>query len=180
VQKILKYEIWNHQPGFRVSPVLPSVASHSRNGKWFQASGKTDWETPQAFFEQVNVHFHFEIDVCASKQNAKCSKYFTAEKDGLQQKWEGTCWCNPPYGRGIEEWLYKAWQSSKSGATVVCLVPGNTSTRWWHDCVVGKAACVYFVQGKVQFVGAAQGAPFSSALVVFAQDHKDLGVRFIA
>lgn len=47
------------------------------------------WGTPQAFFDNVNNEFHFDIDVCANDDNAKCKKYFTEEIDGLSQDWGG-------------------------------------------------------------------------------------------
>lgn len=53
-------------------------------------SSKTDmWETPQDFFNKMNEEFHFDIDVCATPQNAKCKKYFTINDDALTQKWGG-------------------------------------------------------------------------------------------
>ncbi|UTM01729.1 phage N-6-adenine-methyltransferase [Alcaligenes sp. NLF5-7] len=65
-------------------------------------SSKTDdWSTPQDFFEQLNAHFNFELDVCATPENAKCARYFTEQENGLEQEWTGTVWMNPPYGRSI-------------------------------------------------------------------------------
>lgn len=61
-------------------------------------SSKTDlYETPQDFFDQLDAEFHFDLDVCALPENAKCKRYYTPEMDGLSQPWEGMCWCNPPY-----------------------------------------------------------------------------------
>ena len=79
-------------------------------------SSATDlWETPQAFFDKLHAEFGFETDVCASPENAKCPRYFTAEMDGLAQCWEGVCWMNPPYGREIGHWMKKAWESAGTG-----------------------------------------------------------------
>ena len=63
-------------------------------------SSKTDlWETPQELFDKYNAIYHFETDVCALPENAKCNRFFTPEMDGLKQEWTGVCWCNPPYGK---------------------------------------------------------------------------------
>ena len=59
------------------------------------------WETPIDFFEELDREFHFQTDVCALPENKKCAHYYSPEQDGLKQKWEGVCWCNPPYGRNI-------------------------------------------------------------------------------
>ena len=51
-------------------------------------SSKTDlWYTPQEFFAKYNAIYNFELDVCATPDNAKCEKYFTVEDDGLKQQW---------------------------------------------------------------------------------------------
>ena len=71
-------------------------------------SSKTDlWATPQAFFDKYNDIYKFDLDVCATHENAKCEKYFTEEQDGLAQEWTGVCWMNPPYGREIIHWMRK-------------------------------------------------------------------------
>ena len=57
------------------------------------------WETPQDLFNMLDDEFHFDIDVCATSENAKCSKFFSPLDDGLSQDWQGVCWMNPPYGK---------------------------------------------------------------------------------
>src|SRR5690242_9535706 len=97
-------------------------------------SSLTDqWATPQEFFDRLNAEFRFELDVCALPENAKCSRYFAPQQNGLVQQWTGVCWMNPPYGRTIGQWMQKAYESSLQGATVVCLVPARTDTEWWHN-----------------------------------------------
>ena len=129
-------------------------------------SSKTDlWATPQTFFDKLNSEFGFDTDVCALASNAKCAKFFTPEVNGLTQAWEGVCWVNPPYGRGIGMWLKKAYESSQKGATVVCLVPSRTDTQWWHNyCMKGE---VRFIKGRLKFGGHNNAAPFPSAVVIF-------------
>lgn len=129
-------------------------------------SSKTDlWATPQLFFDRYNDVYGFTLDVCALKENAKCSSYFTKEQDGLKQEWFGICWMNPPYGRAIKDWVKKAYESSLNGATVVCLLPARTDTAWWHDyCMKGQ---IEFIRGRLKFGDAKNSAPFPSAIVVF-------------
>lgn len=129
-------------------------------------SSQTDlWSTPQDFFDKIDQEFNFQLDVCATDENAKCSSYFTKENDSLSKDWAGTCWMNPPYGRGIGKWVKKAYESSLSGSTVVCLVPARTDTAWWHDyCMKGE---IRFIRGRLKFGGGKTSAPFPSAVVVF-------------
>lgn len=129
------------------------------------SSKTSEWETPQDFFDLLNSEFHFELDVCAKPENAKCPRYFTPEEDGLKQKWTGVCWMNPPYGREIGRWVKKAYESAQEGATVVCLLPARTDTSWWHDyCMKGE---IRFIRGRLKFGGAKHPAPFPSAVVIF-------------
>lgn len=98
-------------------------------------SSKTDlWETPQDFFDELDEEFHFDLDVCALPENAKCENYYTPEDNGLDQPWRGTVWCNPPYGRQIGEWVQKAefWTFLGIADTVVMLLPARTDTKWFH------------------------------------------------
>ena len=129
-------------------------------------SSKTDlWATPQSFFDDLDSEFGFELDVCALPSNAKCERYFTPADDGLSQTWRGVCWMNPPHGKEIGLWMRKAYLSSRQGATVVCLVPARTDTRWWHDYAMRGQ--IRFIKGRLKFGDAKANAPFPSAVVIF-------------
>ena len=53
-------------------------------------SSATDmWATPQDFFDNLNNEFMFEIDVCATAENAKCKTFYTKEQNGLEMPWNG-------------------------------------------------------------------------------------------
>lgn len=130
-------------------------------------SSQTDlWATPDDLFRDLDREFGFSLDVCALPSNAKCSRFYSPEDDGLSQPWTGVCWMNPPYGRHIGKWVKRALDSSEFGATVVCLIPARTDTQWWHDFVT-KASEVRFLKGRLHFGGSATPAPFPSAIVVF-------------
>lgn len=130
-------------------------------------SSETDlWATPQDTFDRLNDEFGFEVDVCATSDNAKCDRYFTPKQDGLAQDWRGLrCFMNPPYGREIKHWMHKAYNSSLGGATVVCLVPARTDTAWWHDYAMKGE--IRFIRGRLQFGTSRKDAPFPCAVVIF-------------
>ena len=129
------------------------------------SSAKCEWETPQDLFDKLNQEFKFTLDVCALPENAKCDQFYTPEDDGLLQPWDGVCWMNPPYGRTIRHWVEKAYTSSLMGATVVCLLPARTDTRWFHDfCTKGE---IRFIKGRLKFGGHKNNAPFPSMIVIF-------------
>ena len=129
------------------------------------SSKNSEWSTPQDLFEELDAIFHFDLDACATAANAKCRRYFTKADDALKQKWIGTVFMNPPYGRQIGAFVRKAYESSREGATVVCLLPARTDTRWWHRHVT--KGHVVFLRGRLKFGGSANSAPFPSAIVIF-------------
>ena len=130
-------------------------------------SNTDEWATPQDFFDKVNDEFHFTVDVCATKENAKVTKFFTKEQDGLKQDWTGeTVWCNPPYGRNIGKWIQKCYEHSMGGGTAVMLIHARTDTKWFHELVYGKAE-IRFIRGRIKFGGSKWNAPFPSMLVIY-------------
>lgn len=131
------------------------------------SSATEEWATPQAFYDELNKEFAFTLDPCATPDNAKCTRFFTKEMDGLVQSWRGeTVFCNPPYGRAISAWVKKAYDEAR-GALVVMLLPARTDTRWFHEYIYGKAE-VRFIRGRLHFNESAAGAPFPSMLVIMA------------
>lgn len=151
-----------------VNQALASTAHLSNN--------KDEWETPQWLFDILDAEFGFELDVCASARNAKCEDYFTIEDDALACEWRGVCWMNPPYSE-IDEWMEKALESSKDGATVVCLVPARTDVGWFWD--YARHGEVRLVRGRLHFVddeGNTGPAPFPSCVVIFGSSSS--GVMF--
>lgn len=132
-------------------------------------SSTTDvWATPQRFFDELNSEFNFELDVCATPENAKCRRFYTKEQDGLAHPWTGRVWCNPPYGREIGKWVKKAFETAARGGLVVMLLPARTDTRWFHDYIYGKAE-VRFIRGRLKFGDSKNSAPFPSMVVIFGE-----------
>lgn len=161
------------------------------------SSESPNWATPPGLFASLSLEYGpFDLDVCAEEWNTKCTRFFTPRQDGLKQDWKGVCWMNPPYGNpeqpcrpvctkkkcrkrgwhaaeyipGIRDWVRKAKQESQRGATVVCLLPARTDTRWWHQNIEHDAHLKRFLQGRIRFLrrdGSTGPAPFPSCVVVF-------------
>lgn len=138
------------------------------NSKALFSSRTDEWSTPQNVFEELNKEFHFNLDPCATKDNAKCLKFFTKAQDGLKQNWQGyNVFCNPPYGRKIKEWVRKAYEESlKPNTMVVMLIPARTDTSYFHDYIYGKAE-IRFIRGRLKFGNAKNSTPFPSMIVVY-------------
>jgi len=133
------------------------------------------WSTPISFFNKVSKEFIFTLDAAALQSSALCSKWYgpnhpeEKRRDAFSQDWhqdadDGAIWLNPPYGKTIKEWMKKADEESKKGATVVCLVPSRTDTAWFHDYCIHHE--VRYIRGRLKFGNAKNAAPFPSALIV--------------
>lgn len=132
-------------------------------------SSKTnEWSTPQDFYDELDNEFGFTLDVAATKENAKCKKFFTIEDDGLSKDWSSDiCWMNPPYGGHTGEWIHKAYSESLNGSTVVCLIVSSTDRSYWHDYIFPFAYEIRFIRGRLRFGTAKSTAPFASAIILF-------------
>lgn len=134
--------------------------------KKYKSKPSDEQSTPQEFFDGVNARYRFSLDVCATKENAKCSEYYTEAEDGLKQPWCGVVWCNPPYS-DPSPWLKKAVElTARSYVTTVVLVRVDTSTKWWHKYAT-QAMIWELVDRRLRFNGAKGSPNFASALLVF-------------
>ena len=137
------------------------------------SSHSHEWSTPDDFYRELDREFHSTLDPCATKENAKCRRFFTKYKNGLIQDWsDHVVFMNPPYGHQIKYWMRKAYQESLRKATVVCLVPARTDTKWWHEYAMRGE--VRFVKGRLKFGNSKNNSPFPSAVVVFRKIKADI------
>lgn len=133
-------------------------------------SSKTEeWATPQAFFDDLNEEFLFNLDPCATKENTKCKDYYTKGQNGLELNWWGAVFMNPPYGREIGKWVKKASEESKKNCrAIVCLLPARTDTKYFHEYIYNKPNVeIRFIKGRLKFGDSKNSAPFPSMIVIF-------------
>jgi len=140
------------------------------------SADKDEWATSQDFYDGLNAKYGFTLDPCADATNAKCSKFYTMNDDGLSKDWGGeTVFCNPPYSKA-KEWMQKAYEEGKKPNTrIVMLVAARTDTKFFHDYCM-KANEILFVKGRLKFGGSKNSAPFPSMVVVF--DSSRFGLMF--
>lgn len=141
-----------------------------------------EWRTPQEMFEALDAEFGFDLDVAARAENCWKEHYLGPDRgrpdreDALTCHWAAlgpVCWLNPPYSK-CREFITKAAQEARRGATVVCLVPSRTDTRWWHSEVwdAENNRCrpgveVRFIKGRLKFGNSENSAPFPSVVIIF-------------
>jgi phage N-6-adenine-methyltransferase len=136
------------------------------------SSATDEWATPEAFFDLMHREFRFTLDVAATYDNAKCPLFLS---DSLGVEWDGVCWCNPPYSRGLQgKFIAKAADERLRGVTTVMLLPARTDTKAFHAHIYDatrwharEGVEIRFIPGRLKFGGAANSAPFPSMVVIF-------------
>lgn len=114
---------------------------------------KTDcWGTPPEFVNllEQTLGIKYTLDPCAEPKTAKTKRFFTWQQNGLDQKWTGTVFVNPPYS-AIMPWAEKALAELPNCKAITFLVPSNTETKWYR-LLFERAARIYFVSPRIQHV----------------------------
>ena len=132
----------------------------------------TLWETPQDLYDELDAEFHFDLDVCATRETKKCQMYISEKEDALTCDWRRmipttklpVCWMNPPYGNDLGKWVKKAYYEAMHGCLVVCLLPSRTDSAWFHEYALQGE--IRFIRGRIHFVGGDRPR-FASIIVIF-------------
>ena len=127
--------------------------------KLSKSSNSTEYGTPLDLYSKLNKIFKFELDPCASSD----PKYYltmrnvTKEMDGLKREWDANTFINPPFGRGIDAWLYKMYSQATihENNKYVMLLPARVETKWFQDSIMTiyrDDSVIYFLKGRLKFV----------------------------
>lgn len=94
--------------------------------------------TPDELFNELDNEFHFVIDLASTDENRKCNQNFTLQNSALNQSWpRGNCFLNCPYSE-IYIWMRKCLIEAEQGSTIICVLPCDTSTKWFHHWIWNK------------------------------------------
>lgn len=132
--------------------------------------------TPKWIFDKLELSF--EIDVASPLEGPKhtpCNRYFSPLEDGLQQKWEGLVWMNPPYSKP-KPWIDKFIQHGQG----LALLP-TSQGQWFLDLWFHPNT--YFVPLPYIKFETADGimdhvAPWRSWLVAIGDEAKQAAKHF--
>lgn len=50
------------------------MSEFTKKGGAAFSSDRTDWETPQSYFDELNEKYHFTLDAAASDENHKVNR----------------------------------------------------------------------------------------------------------
>ena len=134
-------------------------------------SNSIEYSTPQILFNSMNILYNFELNVCASVENAKCKLFYTKEDDSLTKEWTGNCWMNPPFNKQLGKFVLKMHRDFlKYGGIKCALIPVRSNTIWWSKVVL-DAECV-FINGEVNFNEEKRGLWLPMCLLVFGNNKR--------
>jgi len=89
---------------------------------------------------------------------------------GLNERWEGRVWLNPPYGKNIKSWLDKLAAHGNG----VALVFARVETTWAQEALE-RADAVNFLRGRISFIRAdgsnSSNAGTGSMLLAFGRQN---------
>ncbi len=134
---------------------------------------RQDYCTPPSLLDAIKKEWDiedFDWDLAASKDNRVCTGYYSKEDDALTKSWKlgnSWNWCNPPFG-DIEPWVAKAYtESMTNNANTIVLVPASVGSNWWAKWVHKMCPVIYFMNGRITFVGATDPYPKDTALLFY-------------
>ena len=127
------------------------------------------WFTPPFIFEALDLEF--DLDPATPPGGVPwipARKIYTEFDDGLLQPWQGLVWLNPPYSNPAP-WIETLYHHGHG----VALLPGDTSTGWFHRWVA-TADALCFIKDRLRFVredrGLETSARFPSVLVGYGAE----------
>lgn len=123
-----------------------------------------EWLTPPILVKMLG---EFDLDPCSPENppftHAKIN--YTIKDNGLDKVWFGRVYMNPPYGKGMENWLEKL----KIHGNGIALIFARTETKTFFNHIWDDADALLFVKGRVKFFnleGKQVGTPGSPSVFV--------------
>lgn len=119
-----------------------TLGSHQRSND--------EWLTPPHIIEAVGGWRSFDLDPATPDAMPwpTAQARYTACDDGLFLPWFGRVWLNPPYSHPlIARFLARMALHGRGTAFIFVRSDG----RYWHEHVLGAAAGLLFLIGKVKF-----------------------------
>jgi ParB family chromosome partitioning protein len=121
--------------------------------------GNAEWYTPKEYIDAaVEVMGGIDLDPASceiANRMVGAEVYYTADDSGLDKRWSGRVYMNPPYSRYlVSQFCYKLTCSVLEGdvSEAIVLVNNATETSWfWNLYTVASA--VVFPSERVRFYG---------------------------
>lgn len=136
-------------------------------------SGNNEWYTPIEYIEAARKAMgSIDIDPASSEianKVVKAEMFYTAETNGLDKKWVGNIWMNPPYSSDlIGKFIDKLVEEKENYNQAIVLVNNATETEWFNK-ITSIASAVCFPKSRVRFYmpDGKTGAPLQGQAILY-------------
>ena len=136
-------------------------------------SGNNEWYTPIEYIEAARKAMgSIDIDPASSEianKVVKAGTFYTAETNGLDKRWGGNIWMNPPYSSDlIGKFVDKLVEERGNYNQAIVLVNNATETEWFNK-IVSIASAVCFPKSRVKFYmpDGKTGAPLQGQAILY-------------
>jgi hypothetical protein len=144
-------------------------------------TGENEWYTPKEYIEAARkVMGGIDLDPASSiaaNGIVRATSFFSKSANGLDQKWWGNVFLNPPYSSDLikkftSKFIFHV-QSSEIHSGIV-LVNNSTETAWFRK-LIDSAAAVLFTSHRVKFLDPQgnPGAPLQGQAFIYFGDSPD-------
>jgi phage N-6-adenine-methyltransferase len=115
-----------------------------------------EWFTPQEYIvaaREVLGDIDLDPASCPEAQKIiKAARYYTKAVNGLEQRWYGRIWLNPPFSfPAIEDFTTRAREAFEQNEIESAIVLTNNcaDTGWFHRLFEGSCVCIK--EGRINF-----------------------------
>lgn len=111
-----------------------------------------EWETQTSDILNAIKKYQISpiIDVFATDENFKFSRYFTKQNSAFDHELKQNSFANPMYSMIDKCIKFLYHQHLKNNIEISILTYNKTDTKWWHKYVEDKAE-IHFIKGRLRF-----------------------------
>jgi phage N-6-adenine-methyltransferase len=145
-------------------------------------SGENEWYTPKNIIVCArNTMGSIDTDPASSElanKTVNAKTIYTKDNNGLNEKWNGNVWMNPPYSQPlIAEFSKKLVEEYKNNnIEQACVLVNNATETAWFRLMAKEANMICFTKGRVKFIdkdGKSSGAPLQGQAILYYGDNSE-------
>ena len=148
-----------------------------------QGTGENEWDTPPEFIQSARIVMgNIDVDPASNKEaneTIQADRFYTVEDSGLDKKWDGNIWINPPYAQPLivdfSKILVEKYESRE--IKQACVLVNNATETIWFQEMLKICKCVCFPKGRIKFIdkqGNPSGAPLQGQAILYFGKNEDL------
>jgi hypothetical protein len=120
-----------------------------------------EWYTPKEIIEPIREFYGGTIDLdpasCfEANKTIKANAYFVESHQGLNHRWKGSIWCNPPYCDGAtQEWVFnvaKKYLAEESSIECAIVLVNRSDAKWYYDFLDNHEGGYYQFRKRIKFI----------------------------